>query len=146
MKLSIIFPMLCVTVLPAFLLAGTAEQQQARVDHLEHAVLAPCCYREPVAIHQSDIALRMRLEIAQWVAMGKSDQEILDTYVNRYGAGVLVDPNTLPRWWMAWIPWIVSVLGVAGGVWTLRRWKSPPVSGAGAEGVQILELPDVEDE
>jgi hypothetical protein len=28
---------------------------------LEHAVLAPCCYTEPVAIHQSEIAVKMRL-------------------------------------------------------------------------------------
>jgi len=57
-------------------LAETAEKQQARVERLEHAVLAPCCYTEPVAIHQSEIAVKMRLEIAKWVAaegrIGKS--------------------------------------------------------------------------
>jgi hypothetical protein len=47
-------------LLPSLVLAETAEQQQARVDRLEHAVLAPCCYTEPVTIHQSEIAVKMR--------------------------------------------------------------------------------------
>ncbi len=66
------------TLLPLLALAESAEQPQARVDRLEHAVLAPCCYTESVAIHQSEIAVKMRLEIAKRVAAGKSDQEILD--------------------------------------------------------------------
>jgi hypothetical protein len=47
-----------------------ADQRQARIDRLKHAVLAPCCYAEPVAIHQSEIPVKMRLEIAECVAAG----------------------------------------------------------------------------
>ena len=65
--------LLLLVLLPSLVLAETAEQRQARVDHLEHAVLAPCCYTEPVAIHQSEIAVKMRLEIVKWVAMGRPD-------------------------------------------------------------------------
>jgi cytochrome c-type biogenesis protein CcmH/NrfF len=81
--------LLLLALLPALVLAETAEKQQARVERLEHAVLAPCCYTEPVAIHQSEIAVKMRLEIAKWVAAGRSDREIIDTYVGLYGSKVL---------------------------------------------------------
>ena len=81
--------LLFLALLPALVLAETAEKQQARVERLEHAVLAPCCYTEPVAIHQSEIAVKMRLEIAKWVAAGRSDREIIDTYVGLYGSKVL---------------------------------------------------------
>ena len=37
-----------------------AEAPNARIERLEGAVLAPCCYTEPVSIHQSEIALKMR--------------------------------------------------------------------------------------
>ena len=44
----------------------------------------------------------MRLEIARWVADGRSDRA-LRTYVERYGRKVLVDPRTIPDWWTPWI-------------------------------------------
>ena len=126
--------------------AETPEQQKARVERIEDAVLAPCCYTEPVSRHQSEVAVKMRLEIAKWVAMGKTDQEILDAYAAQYGRKVLVDPRTLPRSWMQWVPWLVLVFGVAGGVWLLRRWQCRATGEANAGVGQPLELPGIEDE
>jgi len=79
--ISKLIQLLVLALLPSLVIAETAQQQQLRVDHLEHAVLAPCCYTEPVAIHRSEIAVKMRLEIAKSVAAGRSDREIIDTYV-----------------------------------------------------------------
>jgi len=118
--------LLFLALLPSLVLAETAEQQQARVDRLEHAVLAPCCYTEPVAIHQSEIAVKMRLEIAKWVAAGRSDREIIDTYVSLYGSKVLVDPRTLPRGWILVFPWFVLILGMFLVAWLLKRWRAAP--------------------
>lgn len=146
MKISKFLSMPVLALLPSLVLAETAEQQQARVDRLEHAVLAPCCYTEPVAIHQSEIAVKMRVEIAKWVAVGKSDQEILNTYVGLYGAKVLVDPRTAPRLWMQWVPWLVLAFGVAGGFWLLHRWHARPASEVTVGGGQPLELPEFDDE
>jgi cytochrome c-type biogenesis protein CcmH/NrfF len=139
---QILFLLLLPLTLPA--LAET-EQPQARTARLEHAVLAPCCYTESVAVHQSEIAVKMRLEIAKWVAAGKSDQEILDTYVGLYGSEVLVDPRVMPRGWTPFFPWIVLILGVFVVAWLLRRWRALP----GTETVSATEvpnLPDFEDE
>ncbi len=55
-------------------------------------MLAPCCYAEPVARHQSEIAVKMRLEIQSWVNTGKTDEEILAVYKAQYGARVLAPP------------------------------------------------------
>ena len=106
-------------LLPAH--AGTPPD---RVLRLESAVLAPCCYTEPVSRHQSEIAMKMRLEIAKWVEQGKSDEEILATYVERYGAKVLVDPNSVPRDWSYQLPWLLSAaaaMGLAAMIWRWRR-------------------------
>ncbi len=146
MKISRFPPILLLALLPSFSFAETTEQQQVRVDRLEHAVLAPCCYTESVAIHQSEIALKMRLEIAKWVAAGKTDQEILNAYVGSYGAKVLVDPRTAPRWWMQWVPWLALAVGIAGGFWLLQRWKSRASVGSTPVGDQFVELPDLDDE
>lgn len=124
-----------------------AEEPNARIERLEGAVLAPCCYTEPVSIHQSEIALKMRLEIDKWVAEGRTDREILGTYVNLYGAKVLVDPRTKPEWWTPWIPWLTVVFAMGFGFWLLRQWQGKPVVAATTtNGSELAELPDFEED
>jgi cytochrome c-type biogenesis protein CcmH len=138
---------LLLTLLPVLALAERAEQPQARVARLEHAVLAPCCYTESVAIHQSEIAVKMRLEIAKSVAAGKSDQEILDAYAGLYGSKVLVDPRTMPRGWTLFFPWFVLILGMFLVGWLLKRWRAAPrPSTVTALSTAELNLPDFDDE
>jgi cytochrome c-type biogenesis protein CcmH/NrfF len=138
--------MLSLTLLPLLAFAQTADQPQARAARLEHAVLAPCCYTESVAIHQSEIALKMRLEIARWVAAGKSDQEILNTYVGLYGSKVLVDPQTMPRGWTPFFPWVILILGVVMVAWLLKRWRATPSTVAVLSTAEVQNLPDFDDE
>lgn len=133
-------------LLPLLALAETAEQPQARVARLEHAVLAPCCYTESVAIHQSEIAVKMRVEIAKWVAMGKPDREILDTYVGLYGSKVLVDPRTVPRGWAPFFPWFVLVLGVFLVAWLLKRWRATPRTATALSTTEVANLPDFDED
>jgi cytochrome c-type biogenesis protein CcmH/NrfF len=126
--------------------AETPVEQKARVQRIQDAVLAPCCYAEPVSRHQSEIAVKMRIEIAKWVAEGRSDQQILDTYVRQYGGKVLVDPRTIPAWWTPWIPWLTVILAVVFGFWFLRRWHNRALPAAAAGSPGPVELPDFDDE
>ena len=137
---------LCLAVLPLMALAETPRQPRERVDRLQRAVLAPCCYTESVAIHQSEIAVKMRLEIAKWVAMGKSDQAILDTYVGLYGSKVLVDPRTVPRGWTPFVPWLVLILGVFLVAWLLKRWRVVPRTATALSTAEVENLPDLDDD
>jgi len=138
--------LLFLALLPSLVLAETAEQKRARVERLEYAVLAPCCYTESVAIHQSEIAVKMRLEIAKWVAIGRSDREILDSYVGLYGNKVLVDPRTEPRGWMPFFPWLVLILGTFLVAWLLRRWRATPKVATALSTTETLNLPDFDEE
>jgi len=119
------------------------DDESARIVRLEDAVLAPCCYTEPVSKHQSEIALKMRLEIAKWVAEGRTDREILGTYVNLYGARVLVDPRTKPEWWTPWIPWLAVIFSVGLGFLLLRKWRPKAVP---ADSPDLTALPDFEED
>ena len=146
----VILPVLALFALPGFpALWGTAEtpeEQKARVERIEDAVLAPCCYTEPVSRHQSEIAVKMRLEIAKWVAMGKTDQEILDAYAAQYGRKVLVDPRTLPRPWMQWVPWLALLAGLVAGVGVLHRWRSRPALPPTTHGNPPTGVPRLDEE
>ncbi len=129
------------------LLPAHAGAQPDRVLRLENAVLAPCCYSEPVSRHQSEIALKMRLEIARWVDEGRSDEEILATYIERYGNKVLVDPNTLPRDWSYQLPWLLSAVAAIGLAAMIRRWRrATPATVAAAPPPENLPGLPPEDE
>jgi cytochrome c-type biogenesis protein CcmH len=136
-------------VLPILAYGGVPQERHARIQHLEKAVLAPCCYTETVAQHQSEIAVMMRVEIAKWVAQGRTDEEILDTYAKRYGAKVLVDPNTIPKGWTLVVPWAVACLGGFGAAWMLWRWRAARLATpapSDTSGVVLPDVPELDDE
>ena len=136
-------------VLPFLAHGGVPQEQRTRIQHLEKAVLAPCCYTETVGQHQSEIAVKMRVEIAKWVEQGRTDDEILDTYAKRYGAQVLVDPNTIPKGWTLVVPWAVAGLGAFGAAWMLWRWRAARLcTGAPSDlgGVALADIPDLDEE
>jgi cytochrome c-type biogenesis protein CcmH len=95
------------------------------VEQLEKSLLAPCCWSEPIATHRSEVALAMRVEIARFVAEGKSDREILDYYKARYGERVLVEPEGAKWWWMHVVPVLMLAAGLAVAVLVLRKWLRP---------------------
>ena len=104
-------------------------------------MLAPCCYTEPVSRHQSEIAMKMRLEIAKWVEAGRSDEKILAVYVDRYGAKILADPTSAPQEWSYLVPWILTfAAGIALSVMVLRWRRRAP-----APEPNLPDLPADED-
>lgn len=114
----------------AFLLAAGPQpalsgEQRARIESLESSLLAPCCYSEPVSRHRSDVAVQMKAEIAELVAEGKTDREILDLYKQRYGARVLMEPEGARWWWTNIVPAVVLALGFAFVVFVMKRWLRP---------------------
>jgi cytochrome c-type biogenesis protein CcmH/NrfF len=136
-------PTLLLAALPLLALADIPEQQRARIDRLENAVLAPCCYQEPVATHRSEIALKMRAEITEWVIQGKSDRQILDAYKKRYGAQILVEPEGALWWWVHIVPGLALLLGAALTVRLLLRWRARPGPAPAQGNPPGTELPAV---
>jgi len=123
----------------------TVDDATARIARLEGAVLAPCRYTEPVSRHQSEIAVKMRLEVTRWVAEGRTDPEILGAYVQRYGSNVLVDPRTRPGWWTPWVPCMAAILATGFGLGHARHWQAKPAPAAMADtGFELPAQPDCE--
>ncbi len=72
--------------------APATDSAAARARALEAKLMAPCCFTQTIDQHESDIARQMRTEVRAWLAQGFSDQQILDIYVERYGARILAVP------------------------------------------------------
>lgn len=81
----------------------TAEQM-GRYDRLTHELIAPCCWRESIAIHRSQEALQILDEVEKLVAEGRSEEEIRNIYVARYGPRILADPPGVSKYWLYVLP------------------------------------------
>ncbi|HTS07937.1 MAG TPA: cytochrome c-type biogenesis protein CcmH [Candidatus Eisenbacteria bacterium] len=97
----------------------TAEQM-GRYDRLTHELIAPCCWREPIAIHRSQEALQMLDEVEKLVAEGRSEDEIRNIYVARYGPRILADPPGVSKYWLYLLPFSLLTWFMVAAVSRLR--------------------------
>lgn len=93
---------------------------------IEDQLIAPCCWSQPVSEHDSEIAQQIRNEVAAMVAAGKSRDEILNTFVARYGERILVTPrakgfNTL----VYLLPWAALPIGIWILYMLLKKLRAP---------------------
>ena len=138
-----ILPILLLCFLPG--VAGNSplldEAQKARHAKLCSSLVAPCCWREPVSIHRSPESLEVRDQVAEMIAAGKSDREILDELVSRYGARILIEPEGARSWWLYLIPIFALSLGIfwAARFLARRRKRILSVEAAGGAAVDDSE-------
>jgi cytochrome c-type biogenesis protein CcmH len=104
--------------------------QQARYQKLCESLIAPCCWSETLAMHRSPASLQARDEVAALIVAGKSDREILDEFVARYGARILVEPEGRRGQWLYLIPVLALLVAVFFAVRFLRR-RTLPSTGSG---------------
>ena len=71
---------------------------------MTHELIAPCCWREAIAIHRSEEARQMLNEVKQLVIDGRSEDEIKAIYVARYGVRILADPPGRTGQWLYMVP------------------------------------------
>ena len=68
-----------------------------------------------MADSQSDAAVAMKNRIKELVAMGYSDDRIIDYFVGRYGEFVLLEPKA-----EHWFVWWMQLIGLGAGI---GRWR-----------------------
>jgi len=108
----------------------TAEQE-ATARRVEEKLMAPCCFGSTVATHHSPAADAIRNEVRSLVAQGRSEQEILDQYLDRYGERILALPVArgfnLLAYWVPAIGWLCGTAVVVA--WLVRRRKTASANG-----------------
>jgi cytochrome c-type biogenesis protein CcmH len=80
------------------------------------------CQNESLAGSRSDLANDLRREIRVLIVGGKSDEQIRNFMVERYGDFVLYRPPVKPITWLLWIgPFVILLAGIIGLMIYLRR-------------------------
>jgi cytochrome c-type biogenesis protein CcmH/NrfF len=126
--------------------ADPTPDQRERIQKLENSILAPCCYSEVVARHNSEVAVKMQIEITAWVTGGLSDREILDAYKKRYGLRVLRKPEGPAWWWSNIVPWFALSVGAFLAVRILRKWRGASQPTPAVTSEQAIPIPDLDDQ
>lgn len=106
-------------------LADPRQEQRAR--DLSREIRCVVCQSQSVADSDADIAKEVRAIIREQIAAGKSDQEIRDFLVARYGDFVLFDPPFKASTYALWIgPFAILVLaGIGVAIFFRRRAQEP---------------------
>ena len=76
------------------------------------------CQNQSIAESNAELAVDLRRQINEQIAAGKSDGEIVDFMVQRYGEFVLYRP---PFKATTVLLWLGPALLLLAGLWTLRR-------------------------
>ncbi|MDE1941865.1 MAG: cytochrome c-type biogenesis protein CcmH [Betaproteobacteria bacterium] len=80
------------------------------------------CQNESLAGSRADLAEDLRREIRAQIRQGKTDQQVMDFMVSRYGDFVRYRPPVKPTTWLLWFgPFLLLVLGVGALALVLRH-------------------------
>lgn len=97
--------------------------QQQRYVALIHELRCLKCQGENIADTPALFAQDIRRQVREMIAAGKSDHEIVDYFVDRYGEIILLKPRWSAK--NAWLWLAPGVLLVAGGLvgWRILRGR-----------------------
>jgi cytochrome c-type biogenesis protein CcmH len=95
---------------------------QARYQNLTHELRCMQCLNQSIADSPVELAGELRNEVREMVVSGKSDDEIRDYMVARYGEFILFRPRMSVRnLWLWFGPAILLVAGVFVAVRIIRQ-------------------------
>lgn len=96
-----------------------------RAAALEEELRCLVCQNQTIADSHAGLAADLRREVREQLAQGKSEQEVLDFMVQRYGDFVLYRPPVKSTTWLLWFgPFLLLAAGALLLLSRLRAAKS----------------------
>jgi cytochrome c-type biogenesis protein CcmH len=100
-------------------------EQLARYKHLIYELRCLVCQNQNLAESDADLAADLRREVQRMILEGKSDQDVIDFMVARYGDFVLYRPPLKARTVLLWAgPFVIAIGGVLLLLLQLRRRRA----------------------
>lgn len=119
---------LLAVLLGAATLAVGAEQPaadpqlEARMMKLTAELRCLVCQNQSIAESNADLAQDLRREVRELLAAGKSDADVREFMVERYGDFVLYDPPLKRSTLLLWVgPGVLFAAALGGLLWQIRR-------------------------
>ncbi|MCC6211000.1 MAG: cytochrome c-type biogenesis protein CcmH [Burkholderiales bacterium] len=113
-----------------FSLAGIANEEQ-RIRQLEEKLRCLVCQNQSLADSNAELAGDLRKQVREQVAAGRSDEQIVEYLVQRYGDFVRYDPPFKAATALLWAgPFLLLAAGAVILVIVLRRRRDAPEEAA----------------
>ena len=127
-----VFAVLVLLAAPAFAIdqgkAFDDPELQARYEDIIGQVRCLKCQNQSIKDSNVFLAADLRREIRRLLSEGKSDQEIFDFLVERYGEFALYSPRKSGKTLILWVaPFLALLLGAAIVVNVIRKRMSLPL-------------------
>jgi cytochrome c-type biogenesis protein CcmH len=108
----------------------------ARLKKLDEELRCLVCQNQSLADSNAPLAQDLRREVRSLADAGKSDAEIKDFLVARYGDFVLYKPPVKSITWLLWFGPFVLLAGGALAWWSVarRRGRRSPAAAAAVDG------------
>ncbi len=117
------------------------ERYQAFIEEMR----CPKCQNQNLAGSNSPIAADLRREVHRLIEEGKSDREIVDFMVSRYGEFVLYKPQLKQNTWLLWYgPASLLVLGIIVIILILKRRSKAAAAEVATEDATHLSAEEEE--
>jgi len=114
----------CIAPLQAKEAALMAEDPvlEKRLIHISEELRCLVCQNESLASSRAELANDLREEVRKLIREDKSDSQIKEYLVSRYGDFVLYKPEVKPLTWALWFgPFLLLALGILGMAFYLRQ-------------------------
>lgn len=132
-SLSFLLVLVC-SLFAAQLSAGTEvyafdnDQQRERFQRFTHELRCPKCQSQTLAGSDSMISQDLKRELHRLIREGKSDREVVDFMVSRYGDFVLYRPPLQSNTYLLWFgPALLMFIGLAVFGWVLYKRQPPEI-------------------
>ena len=120
--------------------AAEEEGLEKRVTGLAHELRCLVCQNQTIADSNAPLAVDLRNQIREQLKAGKSEQDVIDFMVARYGDFVLYRPPLKPSTVVLWAgPFLLLLLGAYLLLRRLRR-RAPQAQLTEAERARAAKL------
>jgi cytochrome c-type biogenesis protein CcmH len=117
--------LLFIVALPVFAAEVTEDPVERQMLDIAKDLRCTVCQNQPVSESNADLAHDMRQIIREQIKAGKSRQEIIQYFVDRYGDYVLMKPPRSGAGEVVWLAPVVLlvIVGVSGFLYLRHRLR-----------------------
>ena len=101
---------------------------EAKVMAVSHELRCLVCQNQTIADSDAELAVDLRNQVREMLVAGKSEDEIVDYMVVRYGDFVRYRPPVQPTTYILWFgPFILFAVGFGLLIFNIRKRRQNPV-------------------
>ena len=117
-----------------------SEEQEAMFNKLSNELRCLVCQNQAISDSNADLAKDLRDEIYGMLQQGKSEEEIVEFMVVRYGDFVLYRPPIKPMTWVLWFgPAFALIAGFYFVVRIINKQKQAAAGDMSSEEIERLK-------